>query len=400
MNKSASTAIFHEESIQSTVLKAVYIGETNPFSKSLLTVQGKHISFMHFNNAILALTCMKQINYSPEVVFCDVKLNGTDLLSIKQILTSEFGNSFLFIGVNDTAIKPESAKKFLLAGIDDVLDSNSELRLINLRLEYLHKKHNLKEVGQIEKQKLRIGFFKRAFDVIFSSLVLLALSPILLLVALLIKIDSKGPVFFISKRVGAGYRLFDFYKFRSMKQGADQLVDKMSKLNQYGTTSEESKIESCTICDLMGSPCSTLLYVDGKEICENRYRIIKNSGKASFLKVKDDPRVTKLGQFLRKTSIDELPQLINILKGDMSIVGNRPLPLYEAEQLTTDMWAERFNGPAGLTGLWQVTKRGKSDMSEAERKQLDNTYARNHSFWGDISIILKTIPALLQKENV
>jgi len=261
MNKSASTAIFHEESIQSTVLKAVYIGETNPFSKSLLTVQGKHISFMHFNNAILALTCMKQINYSPEVVFCDVKLNGTDLLSIKQILTSEFGNSFLFIGVNDTAIKPESAKKFLLAGIDDVLDSNSELRLINLRLEYLHKKHNLKEVGQIEKQKLRIGFFKRAFDVIFSSLVLLALSPILLLVALLIKIDSKGPVFFISKRVGAGYRLFDFYKFRSMKQGADQLVDKMSKLNQYGTTSEESKIESCTICDLMGSPCSTLLYV-------------------------------------------------------------------------------------------------------------------------------------------
>ena len=106
------------------------------------------------------------------------------------------------------------------------------------------------------------------------------------------------------------------------------------------------------------------------------------------------------GHFLRKSSIDELPQLFNILKGDMSFVGNRPLPIYEAEQLTTDDWSQRFNAPAGLTGLWQVTKRGKSDMSEDERKQLDNTYAKNHSFWGDISLILKTFPALAQKENV
>lgn len=84
--------------------------------------------------------------------------------------------------------------------------------------------------------------------------------------------------------------------------------------------------------------------------------------------MKNDPRVTKLGNFLRNSSIDELPQLFNVVKGDMSIVGNRPLPLYEAEQLTTNEWSMRFLGPAGITGLWQIIKRGKSDMSDRERK--------------------------------
>ena len=97
---------------------------------------------------------------------------------------------------------------------------------------------------------------------------------------------------------------------------------------------------------------------------------------------------------------DRCTQLFNVLKGDMSIVGNRPLPLYEAEQLTSDDWGERFLAPAGITGLWQVEKRGKGEMSEEERKALDNKYAKNFSFWNDIRLILKTIPALFQKENV
>jgi lipopolysaccharide/colanic/teichoic acid biosynthesis glycosyltransferase len=104
---------------------------------------------------------------------------------------------------------------------------------------------------------------------------------------------------------------------------------------------------------------------------------------------------------MRNTSIDELPQLFNVLKGDMSIVGNRPLPLYEAEKLTTDQFALRFLAPAGITGLWQVTKRGKSgQMSAEERMDLDNEYAKHNSFWHDIKIILRTIPVLFQKENV
>jgi lipopolysaccharide/colanic/teichoic acid biosynthesis glycosyltransferase len=121
---------------------------------------------------------------------------------------------------------------------------------------------------------------------------------------------------------------------------------------------------------------------------------------SAFIKIKDDPRVTKVGKVLRNTSIDELPQLVNVLFGDMSIVGNRPLPLYEAEKLTTDKYALRFMAPAGITGLWQVMKRGKGEMSEEERLLLDNNYAQNHSFLYDIALILKTIPALFQKESV
>ncbi len=120
------------------------------------------------------------------------------------------------------------------------------------------------------------------------------------------------------------------------------------------------------------------------------------------MKFQNDPRITNLGVFLRNSSIDELPQLFNIFMGDMSLIGNRPLPLYEAEKLTTDKYIERFAGPGGLTGLWQVTKRGKGkkDMSEEERIELDIDYARNFSFKYDMKIFFMTFPALFQSENV
>src|SRR5690606_17571718 len=99
-----------------------------------------------------------------------------------------------------------------------------------------------------------------------------------------------------------------------------------------------------------------------------------NGGQSAFVKICNDPRITRFGTFIRNTSIDELPQLFNVLKGDMSLVGNRPLPLYEAQQLTSDEWASRFLGPAGITGLWQVSKRGRGEMSDRERRELDNVY--------------------------
>ena len=121
----------------------------------------------------------------------------------------------------------------------------------------------------------------------------------------------------------------------------------------------------------------------------------------TFIKLENDPRVTRVGRIIRKYSIDELPQLFNILKGDMSIVGNRPLPLYEAELLTSDAYIDRFMAPAGLTGLWQVEKRGEAGkMSAEERKQLDIKYARDFSFWLDMKILIKTLTAFIQKENV
>lgn len=254
--------------------------------------------------------------------------------------------------------------------------------------------------------KYSIPIAKRIFDIVFSSLALLFLLPFFLLFAIIIMLESKGPVFYAAKRVGSGYTLFDFYKFRSMRQGADAMLKNLKHLNQYGNatpeTLEDFKVFVCEECRVSNSPCKSKLYMDGDMICEKvftDYKRVKDGSK--FIKIENDPRITRFGKIMRNTSIDELPQLVNVLKGDMSIVGNRPLPLYEAEKLTTDQFALRFMAPAGITGLWQVTKRGKGGpMSDEERMELDNEYAKNYSFWNDIKIILRTIPALFQKENV
>jgi lipopolysaccharide/colanic/teichoic acid biosynthesis glycosyltransferase len=125
-----------------------------------------------------------------------------------------------------------------------------------------------------------------------------------------------------------------------------------------------------------------------------------NNCQPIFYKIQNDPRVTPFGKFLRNSSLDEIPQLFNVLKGDMSLVGNRPLPLYEACALTTNECVERFNATAGITGLWQVKKRGKAEMSADERIQLDITYARNENLVYDLWIMLSTPAALLQKSSV
>jgi lipopolysaccharide/colanic/teichoic acid biosynthesis glycosyltransferase len=186
------------------------------------------------------------------------------------------------------------------------------------------------------------------------------LLPVLLLIALLIKLEGKGPVFYTSSRAGKNYRMFRFYKFRTMVADADKQLHMLKAQNQYNG----------------------------------------NGNGPMFFKVSNDPRVTRLGSFLRNSSLDELPQLFNVLKGDMSLVGNRPLPLYEAATLTTDEWAERFLAPAGITGLWQISKRGKKDMSVEERISLDINYAHRHNFAYDMWLMVNTPFALVQKDNV
>jgi len=246
------------------------------------------------------------------------------------------------------------------------------------------------------------AFVKRFFDMIVSFSALVLLSPLLLVVALLIKLESKGPVLYKSKRVGQYYKIFDLIKFRTMAEKADQNIDLLKKLNQYDTNTinnTKTNDDECPFCKMAGRTCSPVLVSDAGSICENFYFLKKEKTNA-FYKIKNDPRVTRLGKFLRNTSIDELPQLINILKGDMSCIGNRPLPLYEAEKLTTDYAIERFNSPAGLTGLWQVVQRGKKGVNEIGRINLDKEYARTWSLKTDLKILLKTFPALIQNENV
>lgn len=241
---------------------------------------------------------------------------------------------------------------------------------------------------------------KRIFDILAASVLLLLLSPLFLIVAMLIKIGSKGPVFYASKRVGERYHTFDFYKFRSMRTDADQLLEKMKEQNQYGSKEKKQQPAEALFTWATDADDFHLVGDEGFVTQDNWKEKQKDEEAQTFVKFKNDPRITRIGHFIRNTSIDELPQLVNVLKGDMSLVGNRPLPLYEAAKLTSDDAIGRFMAPAGITGLWQVTERGKGEGSVESRQRLDVEYARDCSLFLDIKILFMTPMALFQQENV
>lgn len=259
--------------------------------------------------------------------------------------------------------------------------------------------------GKLKLFKLPLGI--RVFDILFSLGALLVLSPLMIGVALAIRLESRGPIIYKSKRVGSNYKVFDFLKFRSMYADADRRIKELSKYNQYaaadaGKTAAETEKIGIDSSNIENADLSNMLIGDDYIIEEDKYlNSIVEEQKNAFVKFENDPRITRVGRFIRKYSIDELPQLFNVLRGDISIVGNRPLPLYEAELLTNDEDALRFMAPAGLTGLWQVEKRGENGrLSAEERKQLDIKYARTYSLWLNIKIIFKTFTAFVQKGDV
>lgn len=389
--------------------KILYIGDdTNIIN--LLKKNDDKIKLINKKNTLLSTSWLSE-NNNLDAILCETYLPGMNGIEFYNFLkTKKKYSKITFILINNDS-KPELTEKAFNSGIDDFYVKPLNADDILTRIKYLksYKLNHSHFENNYPASKIfryKIPLIKRIFDIISSSIGLIILSPLFLIVALLIWTESgfKGSIFYKSKRVGTGYKIFDFYKFRSMRLGAENELKKLKSLNQYQSENEAEGIDfdkKCPECERLGHPCSPILIIGGKKICENSYLKQKRENeKSAFIKIKDDPRITKIGKFLRNTSIDELPQLINVLKGDMSLVGNRPLPLYEAELITSDNWIERFLAPSGITGLWQVNKRGKSKMSEYERKQLDNQYARNNSFLGDIKIILKTIPALFQKENV
>ena len=192
---------------------------------------------------------------------------------------------------------------------------------------------------------------KRALDVAGSLCGLLVLSPLLLAVALLIKLTSPGPVFFLQKRVGADEKVFLCYKFRSMYVDAE---------------ARQAELEA------------------------------RNEAEGAVFKIKDDPRVTPVGRFIRRWSIDELPQLINVLTGEMSLVGPRPLPLRDFEKMG-EAHKKRLAAVPGITGYWQIS--GRSDLSFEEMVRLDLYYIENWSLSLDVKIILKTVGAVFRHEG-
>lgn len=194
---------------------------------------------------------------------------------------------------------------------------------------------------------LSYRFIKRLFDVVFSSVTLILLSPLMLIIAIAIWITDGRPIFFSQKRAGLNGKPFYIYKFRSMIINAPELLN------------------------------------------ENLKSIRKNG---PVWEIPDDPRVTKIGAFLRSTDLDELPQLVNILKNDMSVVGPRPLADYETN-LLTPYQRQRLLMKPGMTGYWQIHK--NENISFDKRTEMDLNYIRKAGIWTDFKILLKSIPAIL-----
>jgi lipopolysaccharide/colanic/teichoic acid biosynthesis glycosyltransferase len=379
----------------------LYIGNDKNVLKTLFDTINKEIDIYHVESPLLGFAWIRVQTFAPSLILIEQNCKGIDPCDFSQLLTKRFKNKNIRVAVFAENIYPRDISKARENNIVEIFQKPLSSQQANRLTSLMEIKIDSVDSPKTEvTTRSKIPLWKRSFDVFCASLAILLLSPLLILIIVLIKLDSKGPVFYASKRAGRDYKVFNFYKFRTMKVGADKELEKLKKqLNQYRVDDDSSEPMSfeCNNCSV--NNC-TKLAIDNQIICEKQYMQMSKDGDPTFVKLKNDPRITNLGRFLRNTSIDELPQLFNILKGDMSVVGNRPLPLYEAEVLTTDNGSPRFSAPAGLTGLWQVRKRGQDSMSEEERKSLDNEYAENYSFWIDIKLIIQTLGVFIQKENV
>lgn len=358
-----------------------------------------------YKNGLALHHAMEKTN-TYNAIITDDELLGANGIPLRKTLDNFGYGKIPFMVIMDQ-IDNEQRKLAMNESIAEIFSKPVDQRALRLRVPYVVENYNSKVTKNVAAPAYKLPLIKRIFDITFSGLALLMLSPVFLIIAILVRAESKGPVFYYSLRVGSGYKVFKFFKFRSMFTGADAKLKDLSHLNQYNlakvaTAATDIAVkELCEFCEQAGTGCRNPLYADNKIVCETLHNKQKGSNlESAFIKIKNDPRITRIGNFIRNTSIDELPQLWNVFIGDMSIVGNRPLPLYEAEKITTDKYALRFMAPAGITGLWQVEKRGRGEMSEEERLNLDNNYAKTHSFGNDIKLIARTIPALFQSENV
>ena len=396
--------------VSKDTLCITYIGEDSYFTTDF-TSRNPNCHLDSYRNSLEASNAIKT-NDSLSAIICEYKLPGQNgfafFKSIRKNL-KERGIPFILVhSQKDAALRQEA----ISVGIDDfyikpiVFDKLQERILFLRELKGSLQENNI-NTSEEKSKPYKVKFLKRTFDIVVASVALLCAAPFLLVFVIAIRLESKGKVYYISKRVGTGYRIFNFLKLRSMYPDANQRMKEFQHLNQYTANHEEEKDSKAAVkVASNGSNSEVYLIGDDEKISESDFnRTKKEESESAFIKFENDPRITKVGQVIRKLSIDELPQLINVLKGDMSIVGNRPLPLYEAEQLTTDEWTKRFNGPAGITGLWQVEARGRtSKMSPQERKELDNKYVEmansKNAFWLDMWIIIRTFKAVFQKENV
>ena len=400
------------------MIGVVYLGNNLKTQERLKYIPGQLVRMAtNYKNA--AQICTPHVSNEHFLVFYERNVLNEDITAITY-LRKKCPNVYIIL-MTDTMTE-EERNTYLKCGINDTIHFEASVTDLNKKIQFISDREYILFSSEAPWRgilKFKIPVWKRLFDIVVASLAIIVLSPIFILTAIAIKMESKGPVLFKSKRVGTNYAIFDFLKFRSMYADAEHQLKELSKEhNQYKEQESEEPKSTITAplgdqaemammnmgmeSEMMISDEEIMLVGDDFVVAESDFNKQKEEEiNNAFVKIEDDPRVTKVGKFIRKFSIDELPQLFNILKGDMSIVGNRPLPLYEAEKLTADSSIDRFMAPAGLTGLWQVEERGRGGaMSAEERKQLDITYGQTYNFWMDMKIIFRTFTAFKQKGNV
>ena len=400
------------------MIGVVYLGNNPKTQERLKYIPGQLVRMTTaYKDA--AQVCTPHVSNEHFIVFFERNVRSEDVTAITY-LRKKCRNVYIILLTDN--MSEEERSIYMNCGVNDTINKDASVTALNKKIQFISDRENIlfdDEAPKYKILKFKIPVWKRLFDIVFSGLAIIVLSPIFILTAIAIKLESKGPVLFKSKRVGTNYTMFDFLKFRSMYIDAEERLKDLSKTNnQYAEKEEEEEHKTITAplgaeaeqdmmdmgmeSEMMISDEEIMLIGDDFVVAESDFNKQKEEEiNNAFVKIENDPRITKVGRFIRKYSIDELPQLFNILKGDMSIVGNRPLPLYEAEKLTADSSIDRFMAPAGLTGLWQVEERGKGgSMSAEERKQLDITYGQTYNFMLDMKIIFRTLFAFVQKENV
>lgn len=386
----------------------IYIGNNQETIARFEQILGGKLIILSHAQGISDAARTVQQNGDCIVVFYEKSAGTVNYQRIKH-LREQLPAAYIIL-VTESLDKSES-QKYLQSGVNNTISANVEPQKLLEALEFVSNHAKLllsKNVAPATIPTFHLPLWKRAFDIFFALCALLALSPLFIAVAIAIYAEDRGKIIYKSKRVGSNFHTFGFLKFRSMFMDADKRIKEFNALNQYTVEkSEEGKPDPSTFTfgddmEFSEEGMKDFLISDDFVVPEKAFNEARSEGQENaFVKLENDPRVTKVGRFIRKYSIDELPQLINILKGDMSVVGNRPLPVYEAELLTADEYIDRFFAPSGLTGLWQVEKRGGAGkMSPEERKSLDIKYAKTFGFWLDVKIIFRTFTAFIQKENV
>ena len=405
------------------MIGVVYLGNSKETEERLKYIPGRLVQVAK-NYKEAASVCVSHVRNEHFILFFEQSIRNEDITAITY-LKKKCKNVYVILLTHE--LIAEDRQVYQKCGINDTISVDASVTELNKKIQFISDREGMLFDEQTAKHRIlrfKIPFWKRLFDIVVSFIAIIILSPVFIITAIAIRIESNGPVLFKSKRVGTNYTIFNFLKFRSMYVDAEDRLKEVAKEagNQYSEQNKEGEeiaekpvitaplgleaemmmMDMGMESDMMISDDEVMLVGDDFVVAESDFNKEKQEEiENAFVKIENDPRVTKVGKFIRKTSIDELPQLFNILKGDMSIVGNRPLPLYEAEKLTADASIDRFMAPAGLTGRWQVEERGKGGMMSAEeRKQLDIIYGQTYNFMLDMKIIFRTLTSLIQKGNV